>query len=133
MTVLPDTRTITDEIVARVALSPLQRALPYEPSGSWPVPCLLVPPPAIEKLTPAIYRYSFELLWVERSAQARAAHVNLNEKLIVLRDALMGDQTLGGTASGCWVRAIRPDDEIRDLQSNYWFGARLDFEVHTSS
>jgi hypothetical protein len=131
MSVLPDTDAIAHEIVALCAGVGL-RAIPYEPTGAWQAPCLLVPPPSIQKVTPAIYAYTYELIWVERSAQARAAASNLSQTVIRLRNALQSDKTLGGTASGCWVRGIRPDDEIRDQQSNYWYGARLDFEVWTS-
>jgi hypothetical protein len=132
MSVLPATERISHEIVAVCALAGL-RAIPYEPSGGWQVPCLLIPPPAIEKVTPAIYSFTYELIWVERNASMRAAHVNLNDTTIRLRDALQSDRTLGGTASGVWVRAIAPSTEIRDLQGTNWFGARLDYEVWTSS
>ena len=131
MSVLPDTRSIADEIVALLGVAGV-RAFAYEAGANWQPPCVIVPPPSIEKVTPAIYAYRYELLLVVASADDRASHMNLNESLIRVRNALQSDKTLGGTASGCWVRGIRPDDEIRDQQSNYWYGARLDFEVWTS-
>ena len=131
MSVLPDTRSIADEIVALLGVAGV-RAFAYEAGANWQPPCVIVPPPSIEKVTPAIYAYRYELLLIVASADDRASHLNLNESLIRVRNVLQSDKTLGGTASGCWVRGIRPDDEIRDRASGYWFGARLDFEVWTS-
>lgn len=107
------------------------RAVPFEPEAEWPVPCVIVPPPSLEQITPAIWRNVYELLYVVSSADDRAAHLNLGADLARIKAGLEADQTLGGEASGCWVRSVRPDDEIRDRTSGFWFGARFDFEVHT--
>lgn len=105
-----------------------------EPDGTWQPPELLIRVPEMEQLTfgaDGVWRLTFPLILVVASAWDAQAHDDMFALLAPLKTQLQSDQTLAGTASGVWVRNIRPDDQIRDRQEVEWFGSRLDLEVHT--
>jgi len=122
------------DAIAEQARATNLRATPFERDGDWQPPELMIPVPEVEQLTfggDGVWSLRYELLLVVSSASDRAAHINLSALLAPLKTRLQSDQTLDGTATGVWVREVRPDDQIRDRNETEWFGARLVLEVRT--